>query len=59
MAPTASNAAGEEHGPGQEWSEGTAERNPGLEGCLDFRQVGRNNEGVSDRKFWGLVKVWV
>lgn len=59
MAPTASNAAREEHWPGQEWSEGTAERKPGLEGCLDCRQVGRSNEGISDRKLWGSGKVWV
>lgn len=59
MAPTASGAARKEHWPGQQWSEGTAERNSGLEGCLDFRQEGKNNEGISERKLWGSVKVWI
>lgn len=59
MAPTANPEDREKHWPGQEWSEGTAERKPGLEGCLGCRQVGRNNVGISDRKLWGSVKVWV
>lgn len=32
-------------------------RNLGLEGHLDFRQVGRNNEGIPDGKLyqmWGV-----